>query len=89
MKIRVTQDNIYDGNEGDVMFCPVALALEDAGLVYPSVGDSQARWNGQGPDGWAERQIADLPNEVVRFIHQFDAGGRDDVAPFDFELVAL
>lgn len=79
MIIRVTQEHINKGVRGSCRNCPVALAMEDAGIYKPRVGidlsgtinDEKYRWF--------------LPKEVARFMHEFDNLTMNE-APFEFEI---
>jgi len=74
--IRVTADHIARGKRSDALYCPLALAAQDAGLTEPHVASCALYWGG----GYG----IVLPLFVQDFIGWFDRG--DAVAPFEFDL---
>ena len=76
MLIEVTAEDIKKGEQGNCWRCPIALALIRAFRT-----DDVAA---PGPYARINHERLDLPNEVRRFIDDFDNG--DEVSPFTFEL---
>ncbi|QGJ91970.1 hypothetical protein SEA_KEELAN_5 [Gordonia phage Keelan] len=77
MKVVVTQEHIEKGDKGSPVSCPVALALNDAGMEgYYRVESRHLRTAiGKFP----------LPTEARQFIAKYDTHG-GPVEPFEFEL---
>jgi hypothetical protein len=81
VKIHVTQDDIDKGIQSNCVECPVARALNRAGIKglvasgFVSVNDGDTFYNGF---------YAELPRSASRFINRFDKGW--SVKPFDFFL---
>ena len=81
IRIKVEKKHIQDGKRGSPAYCPIALAIEDAGYWHPVVDkevaefvDSEKEWT------WE----FDLPTEARSFIMKYDAGR--EVRPFEFEV---
>lgn len=81
IKIKVEEKHIQDGKRGSPGYCPIALAIEDAGYWYPVVDKNIAEFI-DNEKGWAWE--IDLPNEARSFIMKYDAG--IEVHPFEFEV---
>ena len=79
MLVHVIEEHISRGKRKQCSDCPVALAMKDAGCVFPLV-DYALIW---GPAG--ARLSMETPEAVGVFITRFDQGL--PVAPFDFEVV--
>lgn len=75
MKIAVTQEHIDKGHAQDPLYCPIALALAEAG--YP--GSRVRAWTVMVND-----VILSLPEVAGLFIHKFDTG--KEVVPIEFNL---
>jgi hypothetical protein len=78
--IDVTQQHIDDGEPGHPWSCPIALALDAAGLRSPWV--QITRWgiaSAVGPD-----PRAPLSRRAAKFVDAFDAG--QPVKPTRFRL---
>lgn len=80
--IKVTKENIELGLAKDGEFCPVGLALKDAGLFRPWVTRSFIR--GRPPLGSEKVVNMDTPENVTRFISRFD--NHRPVKPFNFYI---
>ena len=82
MKIQVTAEHIEKGVPYDGHCCPVALAMEAAGLPNPHVNRAILCW---GPvDSTDPLTIVNTPPHVEQFTHDFDKLW--SVRPFEFEL---
>jgi hypothetical protein len=81
VKIRVTQDDIDKGIQSNCVECPVARALNRAGIkgLVASSFVSVVSVN-DGPAGF----FAELPRSANRFIERFD--NYREVKPFNFFL---
>ena len=80
--ITVTQDDIDKGSRGESCKCPVALALKRA--VPHSDGVEVCEHFFVFHDAGVRWFTSLLPLEVVRFVEEFDAGGK--VEPFEFQM---
>ena len=81
MKIKVTQDDIDNGDRKNAYSCAVALACMRAGIKSPKVDTDEI--NEINEHGGSQRTW-DTPRMVARFIERFD--DRRPVKPFSFEL---
>lgn len=81
MIIKVQWNHIDLGIVGEATHCPIAAAMEDAGLRHALAGASLLMWR----DHRGGRRVKH-PKEVRGFIRRFDAG--EPVEPFEFELEA-
>jgi hypothetical protein len=84
--VNVKQEHIGRGTPCNTAGCPIALAIVALGILPEehviAVGVVDAAII--GPKGTV--LDAQLPNEAMRFIDDFDDGGLGAVAPFTFEL---
>ena len=79
MKIEVKQEHIDKGYRRSKCWCPVALALRDAGLEQPSVNPLRIIYSrGLHTVG------CEVPESAKQFILAFDVG--ECVKPFSFAL---
>ena len=78
MKIKVTQDDIDNGERHRCYRCPIAHAM--CRTLGASIAVTQEKYYREEDDGKY------LPTEAQRFILDFDAGR--PVAPFEFEVEA-
>jgi hypothetical protein len=79
MLIKVTQEDIDNGERNEPCKCPVALACRRHGLVEPRVG-----YAGITDDRAPGCPIYNTPWSAREFAKLFDSGKR--VYPFSFEL---
>jgi hypothetical protein len=79
MKIKVTQSNIDMGVKHSATHCPIALALKDANLYFPTVEYNIMHF---GPND--NRQHVVQTETICNFITAFDSDGY--VIPFEFEV---
>ncbi len=81
LKVSVTQEHIDQGVTEDSECCPVAYALRAAGCTYVEVGSMTIDLSLGG-------EVFELhsPDSVSEFVSEFDMGGKEYVAPFEFEL---
>ena len=81
LKVSVTQDHIDQGVTEDMDCCPVAYALRAAGCTNVLVGTMTIDLSLGG-------EVFEIysPDSVSEFVSEFDMGGKEYVAPFDFEL---
>ena len=79
MRIKVTQDHIRRGLKSNRYSCPIALALNEAGVVGASV-DNYAVVTSDG-------SFHALPTVAAKFIFAFDAGKQ--VEPLEFDIEGL
>lgn len=94
--IRVKKNHIARGIPNTGNFCPVALALKDAGYKFPNVhvGGKVAEYSDlYRRDAWYKEIRGDprtlfavLPNNVREFVEKFDETGEGE--PFKFYLNA-
>lgn len=82
IKIEVTAKHIKQGQPKQCGKCPIALAMEDAGIIDSLVFADQA--SGRN-DAMGYRMHYDLPRSAQRFVQSFDAG-RQTAKPFTFFL---
>ena len=82
MKIRVTQKNINGGLVGSTGYCPVALALKEAGFYGIYVQPKYIRYI---DDSGIER-MTKTSKRVERFACRYDKKGKQSVGPFNFIL---
>ena len=76
MIIRVTANHIARGLRNDCLACPVALAMQDAGLPEGELDNALNRFSNSG-----------VPQSAYEFFENFDRGL--DVQPFEFEYQPL
>jgi hypothetical protein len=74
MKIKVTKFEIDHGRPGDILYCPIALAMNKFGLGPVTVGLDDV----EAPNG----RIFQLPRSAKRFMFRFD--DMKPVKPFNF-----
>lgn len=86
MKIQVTQEHIDKGEQCESGYCPIALAMKDAGFQNPCVSANQVDWH--SPENEWEVRWAYLPHEVQVFILNFD-DDKSRVRPFAFDIPEL
>ena len=79
--VYVTQDCIRRGKSREAALCPVALALQAAGIKRAHV--DTAGWWVANKHGVMLRSGA-IPKQVATFITKYDNGGH--VHPFEFKL---
>jgi len=77
MKIKVNQVHIDNGEARNCERCPVALALQDAGLFEPSIGYSTLY-------AGVNRDEYEFPDVVGSKILAFDDGL--GMEPFEFKI---
>lgn len=86
LTVNVTAEDIAQGRRSDCHLCPVARALRRVtGSVWAAVGRYEMVW--RGPNAKAIR--CDTPDEVIRFVADFDSVPGVNIppfAPFSFEL---
>ena len=75
LKIKVTQEDINNGEPCETMSCPVALALSRQLNLFNPVYVSYSYFS-------TDNKYVYLPRSVKRFIHRFDSG--EEVKPFNF-----
>ena len=77
--VRVTRKHIKEGKRGDALSCPIALALQDAGVSDPLVGSDQF-------DGYRSKRFVSgcLTRRAQTFIERFD--DKKPVKPATFRL---
>ena len=78
--VNVTEDHIARGTAGSNLFCPIALALADRGILRPSVGGTAWR---PSPDADINEEQR-LPPTARVFVETFDSDGPSAVPPFRF-----
>lgn len=78
--IQVTQEHIRKGRPAIKRYCPVALALHDAGYLNARVGVFDVYIT-------ASRSLDIVGTPVYEWIRRFDEG--KPVEPFEFDLDAL
>ena len=83
MRIEVTKEHIEDGEKDSKFYCPIALAMKDAGYDRPCVGALDVSWF-IGKGDW---NCAGLPTDAAQFVEDFDDGL--NVEPFEFDLEVL
>ena len=81
MKISVLENHILFGKKNSSSYCPIALALRDAGLQLPQVAENVIQVVKQGP---LCNSVRKTPLSALLFIKRFDAGM--SVTPMSFEL---
>jgi hypothetical protein len=79
-KIYVTKDHIKEGGQLSMYFCPIALAMDSAGLD----AEVTEKTVGIRPITNKNRRRVNLPRSAQRFIRRFDTGMR--VEPFNFVI---
>lgn len=77
MIIRVTEDHIRRGWRYASCSCPIALAMQEAGITDPSVGPHSVFWD-------HPRKMAPLPQHLRAWVLAFDRHER--VMPVEFEM---
>ena len=78
MKLKVTQRHIDKGIPNNHCFCPIALACQDAGMLFPEV----SFWN------IVDRDRVYLTGlKTLKFISDFDRGKK--VKPFSLWMIPL
>lgn len=77
--VRVTEDHIAEGTLADPECCPIALALESAGMDLASVNEYQASFDCEG-----KFYLVGLPRRASRFVRDYDR--LRPVKPFAFRL---
>jgi len=80
MVINVIDNDIDNGCAGMGDKCPIALAMQRNGCMYPSVGHRIAHYY----DNTGKQIKGKLPSKARDFMWKFDAGGQ--VSPFSFVL---
>lgn len=78
--IRVTQKHIDDGTPESPWYCPVALALKDAGLINVDVNEQYIDYTSFDPSGYFK---IETPQKLKKFLHEFDCG-EEEVKPIQF-----
>ena len=87
-RIEVTQQNIDDAQRyrdepSELPYhCPVALAAEAAGVLYPNVSSCSLRYYA---DEDSSPKVVTLPSAARQFINTFDST-EYNVEPFWFEV---
>lgn len=89
MKINVTAEHIAKGHKRSCVYCPVALAINDAFHAYPtaSVTSRNIAFGFYDEENDRTRMVYyDIwkRSKVAQFIHAFDRDG--SVAPFSFVI---
>lgn len=82
-RIKVTKDHIKLGHRNRFCFCPVSIALLDAGFEKVFVSGDQIGFEVQYENKSVNVQV-DAPKNVAKFVETFDEGGK--VKPFVFTL---
>lgn len=82
-RIKVTKDHIKLGHRGRFCFCPVAIALLDAGFERVYVTGDQIRFELYHGNQRVNVEV-DAPKSVAKFVDIFDEKGK--VEPFGFTL---
>ncbi len=82
IRIRVTRKNIKAGIPRNHIQCPIAIAMRDAAIETPSVGEKTDPYCDflLGKNKYESR----LPQKAINFIERFDHGLK--VRPFEFFL---
>ena len=83
IKVKMTRDHIRDGKQGDYHFCPVALAIRDAGSKSMCAVDVTTNRILAYDREVARRVRASVPSEVADFIRDFDSGKSPEPIAFD------
>lgn len=83
-KFTVTQEDISNGEPGQCMSCPVAIACERGGLTEPSVWPDRVYYGKPEYAVVGGRTSVCVPRSVTRFIYRFDT--KKTVKPFSFFL---
>lgn len=80
LTVRITPEHIKNGEPSSCSICPLALALEDAGVIAPIV--TEANW-------WDTESavIGQVSRRARQWIHRFDNGR--PVKPAVFRLRRL
>lgn len=87
-KISVRAEHIRRGKQNSTKFCPIALAMKDAGYKYARVSNLHCTWwDKKGP------RSASLPFDARAFIFRFDSSHSFlpldlKFRPFSFEISA-
>ena len=82
--IKVTREDIKNGEPAYNSGCPIALAMQRAIGPHVSVGTDRF-WPYKEPEDWYARQICgNLPDEAQGFVREFDDGL--DVEPIEFQV---
>ena len=78
MIVKVTREHIENGQKNDCRYCPIGLALKDAGINTMT----KERWV-QNENGWIDTS-ATLSHRLETFASNFDNG--KPVHPFSFRV---
>ena len=81
MQINVKQEHIDNGIPKDPDYCPIALSMQDMGLLKPIASGISLLW--YDDDGKYHRAFP--PYTAYRWMLAFDAG--EEVEPFSFEAL--
>ena len=84
MKINITQEDLDLGKRYHCKMCPVALALQRAGIEVSSVGKYVFSYYVTNTAESIRLKTVGLPPTVTSFIAKFDKGERTE--PFEFEI---
>ena len=94
MRVRVEKRHIEGGVSGDSQQCPVALAMNDAGVADPAVGLCSVEWSASG-----RRWTGRMDERSCDFVRSFDDGDalvhfndgdpRDINEPFDCHIAVV
>lgn len=76
MRVVVKQEHISQGSRGSALYCPIAVALRDAGCKNVIVGPDCA---------FVDDEDYELPEEAMAFIDAFDDGGEPGPITFTME----
>jgi hypothetical protein len=79
MIVKVTQEDIDHGEQGDCYSCPIARALQRT-LNNPLAASDGYQWWFMGEG----KMRGNLPKSCEDFVERFD--GREEVFPFEFEI---
>lgn len=87
--ITVKAKHIRHGIQETATFCPVALALKEAGIENVSVGNREINTTYYDNGIIKEERAYHCPRSVTRFVKKFDRKGKKAVKPFSFKLVPI
>jgi len=79
IRVDVTWEDIARGKKGEATSCPIARALDRAGVAGAEVGGFEVDFT----DPWGES--AKMPKRASAFVEAFD-DDRTSVRPFSFSL---
>lgn len=83
-QIPVTAEHIKQGRGADALSCPVALALRDAGCIWPAVGPGNSSVIIGEAGCVLDHCVLDHDDELTDWIFRYDA--EEPVPPIMLEL---